>query len=101
MPVCLGGMSLKVKIVDFGFSREIGKYYITYLVEGLNLDDISKLQTRLEDPIVILCDKIYLSTYFEEKYFPFHTPDSERRKEDYVAREEIEMTAYIIDLLSD
>jgi hypothetical protein len=92
---------LKVKITDYGYSEDLDQFFVTYLIEGLDDDEISILQNKLEDPIVIKSDKIYLSTYFDENYFPFRSPDSKRRINDYIAREEIEMTAYILDLLSE
>jgi len=97
----LGGLNMEVKIVDYGVSKEFGKYYITYLVKGLNPHEISQVQIKLEDPLVVKCDELYLTTFFDEEYYPFHSADAQARMEDYIAREEIEMTAYILDLLED
>ena len=90
-----------VKIVDYGFSEEFEKYYITYQVSGLNPDEISRLQMGLEDPLVVKCDELYLTTFFDEDFYPFHSADAQARLEDYIAREEIEMMAYILDLLEE
>jgi hypothetical protein len=92
---------MEVKIVDYGVSEEFEKYYITYQVKGLNSQEIAQLQVRLEDPLVVKCDELYLTTLFDEDYYPFHTADARARMEDYIAREEIEMTAYILDLLEE
>ncbi|MEN6329173.1 MAG: DUF5750 family protein [Methanobacteriaceae archaeon] len=92
---------MEVKIVDYGVSEEFEKYYITYQVKGLNSDEIAQLQVKMEDPLVVKCDELYLTTFFEEDYYPFHSADAQARMEDYVAREEIEMTAYILDLLDE
>jgi hypothetical protein len=92
---------MEVKIVDYGFSDDFGKNFITYRIKGLENEQLAKLQTRLEDPIVIRGDEIYLSTYFEKEFYPFHTTDAQNRMDDYVAREEIEMSAYILDLLEE
>lgn len=92
---------MEVKIVDHGVSDEFEKYYITYQIKGLSPDEIAQLQVKLEDPLVVKCDELYLTTFFDKEYYPFHTADAQARMEDYIAREEIEMTAYIIDLLEE
>ena len=92
---------MEVKIVDYGVSEEFEKYYITYQVNGLSSDDIAQLQVKLEDPLVVKCDELFLTTLFDEDYYPFRSADAQARMEDYIAREEIEMTAYIVDLLEE
>ncbi len=92
---------MEVKIVDYGLSEKLEKYYITYQVNGLRSDEIAQLQVKLEDPLVVKCDKLYLTTLFEENYYPLRSADAQARMEDYIAREEIEMTAYIMDLLEE
>lgn len=92
---------MEVKIVDYGVSEEFEKYYITYQVNGLSSDEIAQLQVKLEDPLVVKCDELFLTTLFDEDYYPFRSADAQARMEDYIAREEIEMTAYIVDLLEE
>lgn len=92
---------MEVKIVDYGVSEEFEKYYITYQINGLRSDEIAQLQVKLEDPLVVKCDKLFLTTLFDEDYYPFRSADAQARMEDYIAREEIEMTAYIVDLLEE
>ncbi len=94
-------MQLQVKITDYGFSNSLNRYYVTYHVSGLEEGDLSKLAQRLQDPVVVKGNEIFLNVYFEGNYYPFSTEDSKSRMEDYIAREEIEMTAYILDLLND
>lgn len=91
--------NLQVKIVEYGFSENYARYYVTYKVTDLNAETLSKLKDRLKDPVKIVCNDLYLTTYFEEEYYPFKSEDSQKNPEDFVAREEIEMLAYIIDLL--
>jgi hypothetical protein len=92
---------MEVKIVDYGVSEEFEKYYITYLIKGLNPDEIAQLQVKMEDPLVVKCDELYLTTLFDDDYYPFRSADAQARMQDYRAREEIEMTAYIMDLLEE
>lgn len=94
-------MPLKVKITDYGFSDSLKRYYVTYHVIGLTDEDFGKLTLLLKDPIMVRGNDIYLNIYFEKDYYPFGTEDSKKRLEDYMAREEIEMTAYLLDLLED
>lgn len=94
-------MQFRVKITDYGFSDSLNRYYVTYHVTDLNDEDFSKLTQHLEDPIMVRGNEIYLNVYFEKDYYPFGNEDSKSRLEDYLAREEIEMTAYLLDLMED
>lgn len=92
---------LKVKITDYGYSDEQERYYVNYQVTELNQNTLNKLRRRLEDPAVVKCDDLYLTVYFEEKFYPFASEESQRNPADFLAREELEMTAYLLDLLED
>ncbi|NYB52913.1 MAG: hypothetical protein HVN35_10205 [Methanobacteriaceae archaeon] len=94
-------MPLQVKIIDYGFSDSLNRYYVTYHVTGLEEGDLSKLVKQLEDPVVVKGNDIFMNVYFEGNYYPFASEDSKSRLEDYLTREEIEMTAYLLDLLED
>ncbi|HMK53568.1 MAG TPA: DUF5750 family protein [Methanobacteriaceae archaeon] len=90
---------MKVKIVDYGYSKDFGKYYITYQIKELDTDQLAKLQLRLEDPLLLKRDQLYLTTHFEAEFYPLGSPEAKKKMEDYISREEIEMTAYILELL--
>ncbi|MDO5835064.1 MAG: hypothetical protein Q4P17_00990 [Methanobacterium sp.] len=92
-------MQLKVEIIDYGYSDGQKKHYITYKVSKLNGSDLNRLSELLKDPVTVEEDELIMNVYFEEGYYPFGTEDSQKRMEDYLAREEIEMTVYILDLL--
>lgn len=94
-------MQFRVKIIDYGFSESLKKYYVTYKVTGLNKEELRKLEGLLEDPVTVKENELYMNVYFEEEYFPFGTGDSKNRLDDYLAREELEMTAYLFDLMDD
>jgi len=94
-------LQLNVKIIDYGFSDSLKSYYVTYRITGLNGEELSQLEVLLEDPVTVKDDELYLNVYFEKEYYPFGTEDSKTRLEDYQAREEIEMTAYLLALLQD
>jgi len=92
---------LKVKIAEHGYSEEYKKFYVTYQVTELDNESLNKLKERLEDPAVIKCDDIYLTVYFEERFYPFRSEESQINPADFIVREELEMTAYLLDLLED
>ena len=92
---------MKVKIVEYGFSDEYGKYYVTYEVSEASAETLTMLQEKLEDPIKIACKDLFITTYFEKEYYPFSSLESQKNTGDFVAREEIEMLAYLLDLLED
>ncbi|UTB34038.1 MAG: hypothetical protein NKF70_06270 [Methanobacterium sp. ERen5] len=43
--------------------------------------------------------QLFLTTHFEKKYYPFGSEAAKFRSDDFVAREEIEMTVYLTSLL--
>lgn len=92
---------MQVKIAEYGFSKDFGGYYITYQVSDLKEDERSKLEERLEDPVTIKDDDLVITMIFQEEYFPFKSEESQINPADYIAREELEMTAYLLGLLED
>lgn len=92
---------MQVKIAEYGFSDEYGSYYVTYRVTDLDAEAIKKLEERLEDPVEVRCNDLYMTTYFEKEYYPFKSEEAQSNPDDFLAREELEMTAYLLDLLED
>ncbi|HIH61173.1 MAG TPA: hypothetical protein HA298_00565 [Methanobacteriales archaeon] len=92
---------MKVKIVDFGFDRGKSLNYIRYLVFGLERSLVEKLAGKLEEETEIQDDKLLITVYYEDKYYPLGSEEAETRLEDFIAREEIEMTVYLSSLLED
>ncbi|MBC7096731.1 MAG: hypothetical protein H5T39_03420 [Methanobacteriales archaeon] len=92
---------MKVKIVDFGFDRGKSLNYIRYLVFGLERSLVEKLARKLEEETEIQDDKLLITVYYEDKYYPLGSKEAETRLEDFIAREEIEMTVYLSSLLED
>ena len=92
---------MKVKIVDYGVSDERTKYYVTYKITDIDEKSINKLKNRVEEDLDIKSGYLYLTAYFNEGYYPFQSEESKYRMEDFIAREEIEMWAYLMSLLED
>jgi hypothetical protein len=92
---------MKVKIVDYGVSGNSKKYYVTYKITDIDEKSINKLKSRVEEELSSKSGELYLTAYFDERYYPFGSEESKYRTEDFIAREEIEMWAYLISLLED
>ncbi len=92
---------MQVKITDFGFSKTSGKYYVIYKITDITEETKNKLKDRVEDELTDKSGVLYVTLYFDEKYFPFNSDEASWRMADFIAREEIEMTAYILSILED
>ncbi len=92
---------MKVKIVDYGVSDDPKKYYVTYKITDIDEKSINKLKNRVEEELDFKSGNLYLKAYFNEEYYPFQSEESKYRSEDFIAREEIEMWAYLMGLLED
>jgi hypothetical protein len=92
---------MKVKIVDYGVSDNPKKYYVTYKITDIDEESINKLKNRVEEELNFKSGDLYLTVYFNEGYYPFGSEESKYRSEDFIAREEIEMWAYLVSLLED
>lgn len=64
---------MQVKIGEYGFSNSLGAFYVTYQVKELNNNEKRKLEERLEDPVTIKNDDLYITILFQEEYFPFQS----------------------------
>lgn len=92
---------MKVKIVDYGVSDDPKKYYVTYKIIDIDKESMNKLKNRVEEELDFKSGDLYLTAYFDEEYYPFGSEESKYRSEDFIAREEIEMWAYLTSLLED
>lgn len=90
---------MQVKIHDYG--KDEDDYYVIYRVTGLDLGELEKLKEKVEGSVEIRNTDLFITNYFEEKYFPFGSEAAHMRTEDFIAREEIEMTVYLTSLLED
>lgn len=90
---------MKVKIFDYGSDAK--NYFVVYKVTGLEQDEQERLQGNIEGDVEIKDDEVYITTYFDEKYYPFGSEAAQCRIEDFIAREEIEMTIYLTSVLED
>ena len=92
---------MDVKIVDYGVSMPTQRYYVTYRVTGLDPETRKKLEERVEEETTSEKEDLLIKIYFDEKYYPLGSQEAQYKLEDFIAREEIEMTAYLTGLLED
>lgn len=92
---------MKVKIVDYGVSDHPQKCFVTYKITEIDEKSINKLKNSVEEEIGFKSGDMYLTAYFDKEYYPFASEESKYRTEDFIAREEIEMWAYLTSILED
>lgn len=93
---------IQVKIFDYGMNGSDKKdYYVVYKVTGLSEDDVYKLQGNIEGDLEVKDGEVFITTYYEKKYFPLGSEAAHFRTDDFIAREEIEMTVYLTSILED
>ncbi|MGC9516654.1 MAG: DUF5750 family protein [Methanomicrobiales archaeon] len=90
-----------VNIVDYGFLEDLDKYYVKYRISDIDAVTRDKIICDLEEELEEKNGEIELTMYFEEDYYPFKSEESHLRFDDYKAREEIEMLAYISSILEE
>ncbi len=90
-----------VKIIDYGFSKHLNKYYVTYDVTDIGSDDQKMLQAEVEGKVELNGNGAIITNYYDEKYYPFGSEAAQHRLEDFIANEQIEMTFYLTSILED
>jgi hypothetical protein len=95
------GFTMKVNVSDYGFEAEKNLNYVKYQVSGLDSTSQKKLMDNLEEETEIAADDLIITVYFEKEYFPFGSEEAKIRMDDFLAREEIEMTVFLSSVLED
>ena len=90
---------MQVEVYDYG--NDADDYYVVYKINELGLEDQKKLKNKVEGIVEIIDGDLFITNHFDEKYFPFGSEAAQLRADDFVAREEIEMTVYLTSLLED
>lgn len=87
-----------VNITDYG-SSEVN--FVEYQVSGLSPEQLNFLDENLEEQTSIVGDDLIIKSYFEDKLYPFASDVAQFRLDDFIAREEIEMNAFLSSFLED
>ena len=88
-----------VRISDYG--DEEGRKFVDYEVRDLSLDQINYLNENLVEKNDIEGDILRIRMFFEDELYPFQSEVSKFRLDDFIAREEIEMTIFLSGFLED
>lgn len=89
---------MNVKITNFDEDAEIP--FIDYDVYGLSLEQMDFLDENLDDETSINGDVFTIRVQFPD-IFPFQSDVAKIRRDDFVAREEIEMNVFLSSFLED
>jgi hypothetical protein len=88
-----------VNISNYGKIED--KNFVEYLVSDLSLKQKKFLKENLNEEIV--CDEniFKLTMYFDDEMYPFGSDAAKIRIDDFIAREQIEMFAFLSSFLED
>ena len=88
-----------VNIVDYGDTDD--KKFITYQVVGLLSEQLSYLDSNLNEQTSIHEGILKITMYFNHELYPFQSDIAKIRMDDFIAREEIEMNIFLSSFLED
>ena len=92
---------MKVEVVDYGYLEDLGRYFVKYRISEINSETKQKIIKNLEEEFEEVDNELFLIIHFNEQYYPFKSQEAHERFDDYRAREEIEMAAYIASVLDE
>ena len=88
-----------VNIVNYGKIDD--KNYIDYEVCGLSQTQMEYLNDNLVEETDIDGEVFHLKMYFDDTLYPFQSDAAQIRLDDFIAREEIEMSVFLSGFLED
>ncbi len=86
-----------VKIVDY----DDDKSQVTYEVSDLSAKELVYLHDNLADENFIEDDDLMIVMSFSKELYPFQSDAAKIRLDDFIAREEIEMWAFLTEFVQD
>jgi uncharacterized protein DUF5750 len=97
---------MEVKVENYGSgekfdSEDKNMSFVTYKVSGLDSASLEFLKENLEGKIEIKDDLLYITIFYDNELFPFHSDEAKLKTDDFIAREEIEMTVFLSSFLED
>ena len=90
----------EVKVVDYGITDD-DMHFVTYRASGLSEEELEFLTNNLEGETIVEDDSLIMNIYYSRKFFPFGSDAAQFKLEDFIKREEIEMTYFIASFLED
>lgn len=97
---------MKVKVENYGPVEKLdledrNMTFVTYKVSGLDSSSLKFLKENLEGETKIKDDFLFITIFYDEEMAPFHTDEAKAKLDDFIAREEIEMTVFLSSFLQD
>ena len=86
-----------VKVVDY----DGDKYHVTYEVSDLSAKHLNYLHKSLTEENYIEGDTLRIVMHFTQELYPFRSDAAKMRLDDFIAREEIEMWAFLTEFIQD
>lgn len=91
---------MEVKVEDYGITDD-EMHYVTYRASGLDEKALNYLNNNLEGDTILENGTLIMNVYYSKKFFPFGSDDAKFNIEDFIKREEIEMTYFLSGFLED
>lgn len=88
-----------VEITDYG--DENNQKFVEYAILGLSSNQLEFLNDNLEEQTTIEEGVFKLKMYFSDELYPFQSDVAKFKLDDFIAREELEMTLFISSFLDD
>lgn len=87
-----------VKITDYG-QGDVN--FVEYTVFGLSHEQLNFLNETLDEKTSIDGVNLLITSYFDDKLYPFQSDVAKFRLDDFISREEIEMNVFLSSFLED
>lgn len=97
---------MEVKVENYESSKKLDSEdkdmsFITYKVSKLDSESLNYLKENLKGETKIKGGLLYITIFYDDKMFPFHTEEAKLKIDDFIAREEIEMIIFLSSFLED
>jgi len=95
---------MEVKVENYGTAEKLDvddkdMSFVNYKVSGLDSSSLEFLKENLEGETTIKDDILYIKIFYDENMSPFHSDEAKIKIDDFIAREEIEMTVFLSSFL--
>ena len=88
-----------VKITDYGNDGD--KKFVDYSVCELSQKQLDFLDENITDDTQVDGDVLKIRMFFDDELYPFQSEVAKFRMDDFIAREEIEMSVFLSSFLED
>jgi hypothetical protein len=88
-----------VKITDYGNDGD--KKFVEYSVCELSQKQLDFLDDNIADDTQVDGDVLKIRMFFDDELYPFQSEVAKFRMDDFIAREEIEMSVFLSSFLED